>query len=218
MSLASFVATLLEHGRVQVPPPDQKNVEGDADEVRGLLGDRGQALALSFPGDPPPVDMAVALWAARQLYRASQLAVYRELDALAIDRLLGEPCPAAPAAARYWSADLTFVFLPDLILLARSASENDPLLGRLRELAADWPLSSVGVKDVNPRTVEEITGNAGLLRLYVDRIVAKKDWSRLKDSSVAAAARRSLGAHLAEWPEAARLLESQQPPPRSTTA
>jgi MoxR-vWA-beta-propeller ternary system domain bpX4 len=210
MSLTSFVAALLEHGRVQVPPPDEKNVEDHADDVGKLLSDRAQSLAIAFPGDPPPVEMTVALWAARQLYRASQLAVYRELDASSIDRLLREPCPPAPPAARHWSVDLTFVFLPDLMLLARSASEGDPLLARLGQWAADWPLSSVGAGDMGPRNIEEIADNAGLLRLYVDRIVAKKDWTRLKNSSVAAAIRRSLGAHLAEWPELARLLESQR--------
>jgi hypothetical protein len=218
MSLVSFVAALFEHGRVQVPPPDAKEIADDADEVCRLLDDRARALALAFPGDAPPLEMDVALWAARQLYRASQLAVYRELDAAAIEELLRPACPSAPPTTRHWSVDLLFVFLPNLILLARTASEYDPLVVRLHEWAAEWPLSSVGVAGVSPKNVHEIVEHAGLLQLYVDRILAKKDWSRLKDDRVRSAARQSLGAHLSEWPEAAKVLESWEPPATSTTA
>jgi len=212
MSLAVFLASLFEHGRVQVPPPDPKADGSDAADVQRLLNERASVLALGFPGELPPVAMEAAGWAARQIYRATQLTVYRELDAVAMEGLLGGACPMVPPAARHWSVDLTFVFLPDLIRQARSASEHDPLVVRLMEWAAAWPLSSVGVAGASPRNVQEIAAHAGLLQLYVDRILAKKDWTRLSDENVRAAVRRSLGAHVSQWPDAARRLESGGPP------
>jgi len=211
MAFRSFVAALLECGRVTVPAPQSDSLHSEADEVRRLLDERGRALALNFSREPPALDLEVALWAARQMYRASQLAIYRELNSGAIEQLLGDPCPQALPAARHWSVDLTFVFLPDLLLLARSASREDPLVTRLFEWAAAWPLSSVGIPGVCPQNVSNIAVHDGLLKLYVDRILAKKDWSRLKDPAVQVAAATSLGAYLQEWPDVAKALEWQRP-------
>jgi len=212
MSISAFLASLFESGRVRVPPLSAQPVMVDTEEVRSLLDARTLALALNFPGDPPPLDWEVGLWAVQQMYRASQLAVYRELDAQVVEQLLRQDCPPAPPAVRHWSVDLTFAFLPDLVLLARSASQNDPLVVQLLQWAADWPLSSVGVQGVSPRNISEIHSSDGLLQLYVDRILAKKDWPRLKDDAVQSAALARLGAYLAEWPEIAKHLESLKSP------
>jgi hypothetical protein len=150
--------------------------------------------------------MPVATWAATQLFRACQLAIYRELDAGAIDELLAPACPQAEAASRHWSADLPFVFLPDLIRQAAATASQDPLLERLRQWAALWPLSSVGVPQIQPQHVAELASHPGLLRLYVDRILARKDWPRLADPAVRAAAQEALGGHASLWPEAAKQL------------
>jgi hypothetical protein len=211
MSLPAFLSALLEHGRVVVPPPDQSAPAEGGPEVRAVLSDRARAVALSFPGQPPDCDPNISAWGARQLYRASQLAVYRHLDSESVMQLLAEPCPPGPPAVRHWSVDLTFVFLPDLMLLARSASESDPLLVHLRQWAADWPLSSIGVKGICPRNVAEIAAHPGLLQLYVDRMLAKKDWSRLESEPVKEAVRQSLGVHVSQWPELTETLKSDQP-------
>lgn len=204
MSLPKFLTALFECGRVQVPPPQEAMPPREATDARPILLDRARSAALGFPGEPPSLDLDVALWAAQQFFRASQLAVYRELDATAIDRLLGQPCPPATAPVRHWSVDLVFVFLPDLLRLARSASEQDPLVLCLRGWAAEWPLSSVGVANVEPRNVEELLTHAGLCQLYVDRILTHKDWSRLRDENVRTAVRQSLGAYDSLWPDAVR--------------
>ena len=208
MSLSSFLAELFEHGRVKVPPPEPHRAIIEPHQVRRLLFDRATVVALSFPGDPPGLDFDVSIWAAQQLYVASQLTVYRDFGAVEIRRLLAHTCPTAPSAVQHWSVDLIFAFLPDLIRLVRAASEQDPLLAPLLEWAADWPLSSVGVAGVVPKHVDAISAHAGLLQHYVDRILAKRDWSRLAHPDVATAARRSLGNHFQEWPEVAKALES----------
>jgi hypothetical protein len=103
---------------------------------------------------------------------------------------------------------LTFVFLPDLILLARSASEHDPLVSCLARWGSAWPLSSVGIRDVTLENVTELLDHRGLGQLYMDRILAKKDWSRVSDARTADALRRTIGGYHALWPEAGRILKS----------
>jgi hypothetical protein len=219
MSLPSFLAALFDSGRVLVGPPHRALA---ADELHGaeqLLVGEADTLRLEFPGQPPPLDVGAAMWGATSLYRACQLAVYRELDAGAIDELLGAAYPAtAPveggAASRHWSVDLAFRFLPDLVRHAAAASPQDPLVVRLRDWCAQWPLSSVGVTSVSALNEDDLAAHAELLQLYVDRILAKKDWSRLRHPAVRAAAQRSLGAHGSLWTDAVKQLS----PPESKAA
>ncbi len=209
MSLCAFLSALFEHGRVAVAPPHEHLPSADLLQAERLLADRAEALALEFPGEPPPLDAAVATWAATTVFRACQLTIYRELDAGAIDELLAAACPQAAAASRHWSADLAFVFLPDLIRQAAAASQADPLVAKLRKLAASWPLSSVGVAGIQPPGVADFAAHPGLLRLYLDRILAKKDWPRLADPAVRSAGLAALGAFADQWPEAVKALHSQ---------
>jgi hypothetical protein len=208
MSLRAFLSALFEHGRVAVAPPHEHLPSADVREAEQVLALRAAEVAREFPGEAPPLEISVAVWGASTLYRACQLTIYRELDAGAIDELLSAPCPAGETASRHWSADLAFLFLPDVIRHAAAASEADPLVGKLRELAAQWPLSSVSVAGIQPKGVAEIASHPGLLRLYVDRILARKDWPRLADPAVREAAAATLGAYLREWPEAAKAMES----------
>ena len=211
MSFAGFLSALFEHGRVKVAHP-QEHVPSDEIESAGQqLEERAVLVAAEFPGQPPALDVPVATWAAMQMYRACQLAIYRELDAGAIDELLALACPPGESASRHWSADLTLVFLPDLLRQAQAAAANDPLVTRLREWAAEWPLSSVGIAQVEPRNVAEIAAHPGLLRLYVDRILSKKDWPRLADPAVRAAAQESIGAFADQWPDAAKHFQIAAP-------
>ena len=77
--------------------------------------------------------------------------------------------------------------------LARSDAENDPLLGYLRQWAADWPLSSVGLPDVTPSSIEPIVSHPCLLGIYRDRIIARNDRSRLGDPRVEEAVQQAVG-------------------------
>jgi len=211
MSFSTFLTALFEHGRVTVAHPQEHVASDDIEQAGRLLEERAGAVTLEFPGLPPSLDVPAANWAGMMLYRGCQLAIYRELDAGAIDELLALPCPDAAPASRHFSADLAFVFLPDLIRQAVRAAADDPLVTRLSALAAQWPLSSVGIAKVDPQHVDEIAAHPGLLQFYVDRILAKKDWPRLAHPAVKAAAQASLGAFVAQWPEAAKLLQTTSP-------
>jgi hypothetical protein len=206
MAVALFLAKLFETGKVKISAPRGGNeVLSDA-HVGILLQERAKAICLGFPGVAPTLDLPVAVWAAEQLYRICQAAIYRELASEAVTALLDRSCPAAPAASKHWSADLAFLFLPDVLRLAQSASPHDPLVEYLRTLAAAWPLSSVGISNIGPRKVGELLEDDGLARLYLDRIFARQDWNRLTDPALYDSLRQSLGAYDSVWPQAAKAL------------
>lgn len=199
MGLATFLSELFEHGRVRVdePTPTPTGLRPPAAEDRAaaeaVLRQRDDAVRLDFPGDPPPFDPNLALWSAEQFYRACQFTVYRDVPAEVVVAVLTAPCPAAPLAAQHYHVDLTFRFLPDLMRLARSAAENDPLCEQLKDWANRWPLSSVGMAGAEPDANEPAWDDAGLLRLYVDRVIGARDMSRLSDPRVRRAMRAALG-------------------------
>jgi hypothetical protein len=74
-------------------------------------------------------------------------------------------------------------------------------------LARTWPLSSVGADlGPGPFDVDAFVGDASLRALYVDRVLAQADLSRLGDPRVDDAAREALGARPDLRPAVARAL------------
>jgi hypothetical protein len=214
--LVNFLRQLFDSGRVQVAPPRQPNSTQDLSAADHVLRDQVAVLRLDFSTEPPPLDDAVARWAALSFYRACQLGIFRELDEDAIDELFAAQCPASEPASRHWSVDVVFRFLPDLVRHATAASPDDPLVARLHQWCAEWPLSSVGVQLPSTLSkvsaVGEIAAHAGLLQLYSDRILAKKDWSRLAHPAVRSAIAASLGGHAATWTDLPAELTATLPP------
>jgi hypothetical protein len=108
-------------------------------------------------------------------------------------RLLAAACPPGDPQSVHYSVDLTFRYLPDLYKLARSASQQDVLLTHLARWAVDWPLSSVGMAGVEPVELDDWVNDPCLLGLYVDRVIARNDVSRLGDRRVREAVEQALG-------------------------
>lgn len=148
-----------------------------------------------LPDTPPEVNLPWAGWACRQMVRATQLLVYRELGEEFIETGLEDlpvhlvdgvqkgtaqansadepgslstiqqvPCPTndpvqdsnknlpiqfVQQASIHYSVDLFFRFLPDFVRLAKAASMEDPLIDRLKQWAVIWPVSGMGVPNVN---------------------------------------------------------------------
>ena len=142
-------------------------------------------------------------------FTACQAAAFRDLEAGQLGEFLGESCPAGAAATRHYSADLVIQFLPDLIKLTEHVSPGDPLVKILREWANLWPLSSVGIPGVEPKSLGGIVDHPTLLTYYVDRVISRQDVSRLDDPTVRAAVERALSLFSPQFPElAAKLAKS----------
>jgi MoxR-vWA-beta-propeller ternary system domain bpX4 len=201
MSLAAFLSSLLETGRVTAPLPEDLSDE-DAARADAVLASFEQTWRLEMPGDPPSLSAPAARWAAVLFFRACQFAVYRDLGPDLVERELAVACPVPPSPSSAYSVDLVFRLLPDLLRFAQSAAEKDPLVEHLRRLAREWPLSSVGVANLGPVDVSSFVEDPSLSTLYADRVLAARDATRLGGDRVKEALRRAVGLHPAlagEW-------------------
>lgn len=205
-TVREFYTALVADGvlrlRTEAPP-----TTGDLADATQFLLDHEQTYRRSLAGNPPrPLEPAVS-WAAGLFYRAAQFLEYRDLNEDLLRRDLGVSCPEQKSAAVCYAVDLSFRFLPELIRLARAASESDPLTQRLMIWASEWPLSSVGVKGLSPVDVDDFISDVSLRTLYLDRIIATGDVSRLEDPRVRELARAALGAHPELAPKIAAALQ-----------
>ena len=192
MSLARFLGALAETGLVTVSPD---LAEGPDEEVETVLLEFDRVARLNLADDAPEYLPDVALWAAALLYRACQFLVCRDVDEALIEEGLRLPCPRGYSPAVAYSVDLVLQYIPGLVRMTRQVAAGDPLLRALVELGRAWPLSSVGVRNVGDVDVSGFIEDPALSRLYVDRILARQDLSRLGDPRVDAAVREALGGY-----------------------
>lgn len=206
MTGRSFLSSLLTSGRVEVDElaagPGQL-----ADNAEELLPafDRlaRQELAFTAPEFVPEA----AEWAAGVIYRGCQFLVYRRLDEHAMNKAFEVACPRPLSAGVVYSADLLLRYLADLVILARAAAERDVLVAELLRIGSAWPLSSVGIprlaaNQLDPRAVEIIMADRCLRQLYIDRVIARRDLSRLAHCGTRDGVREALGLYDELWPEA----------------
>ena len=195
MSVVDCWSALFEGGNVRVDPPGAAGAAGIderalADAIVRVEADRRMELA----GDAPALVLPVATWAAQLVYAACQFLVYREVDPQMVSEGLSRPCPAAKSPAVCYSVDIAMRVLPELLRIARAASPEDVLVQSLKNLAREWPLSSVG-EPVEEADVSPFIEHPSLRQLYADRIIASADATRLTDARVREAVRATIGAY-----------------------
>lgn len=201
-----FYTALLSDGRLRL----RSEAPASTDEMEAateFLLQQERTGRRSLAGRPPAAERNAVSWAAGAFYRAAQFLVYRDLNEDALKRDLSVPCPEPGSPAVCYAVDLSFRFLPELIRLARAASESDPLTKRLMTWAGEWPLSSVGVKGVSDVVIDVFIDDASMRALYLDRIIATDDIERLEDPRMRDAARRALGAYPELAPKIAAALD-----------
>lgn len=209
MSLGAFLLGLFDTGQIELPDVEPLSTE-DVSAATTALQSFEADYRLSLAGEAPRLDLDTALWSATVLYRAAQMLLFRSHDADSVDRLLSTQCLQRDGASAHYSVDLTMRFLPDLVRLARSVMEDDPLVTHLLAWASDWPLSSVGIERVPAsERIADVLDHPSLLQLYVDRIIERRDISRLSESRVAEAVRQALGSFPELAPEISSALATQ---------
>jgi hypothetical protein len=214
MSVARFLNSLLAGVSVRVPASVNQNgvllvpSAEELDEAKQILTSFEAEYRNELPGNPPVLNETALLWGALTVFRAASFLANRDVTAEVIASAFGQRCsePASPSVC--YSVDLTLRFLPDLIRLARAASENDPLVEILTTLGRDWPLSSVGVANVGSVDITPFVDHDCLRQLYVDRIIVMKYRSRMNDAKVCEAIRTAIGLHPELAPEVAKELNS----------
>lgn len=204
--MKQFLEQLFTTGEVSVLPPGTAfDILEDVDpEI--LRFDRAARLALA--SQAPELDLEVAAWAASLLAESARLAIAREMGPKQIEEIFTRECPRRRSPEVDYSADLFLRYVPDLLKWVQRLASDDPLVARLRQVAADWPLSSVGIKELMVvGDLAPFIEHPGLRQLYVDRILSTGDIGRLKDERVARAVRAALGAYPDLSPVVSRELE-----------
>lgn len=205
--LLSFLNALFAEGRVRVPSWGEIDAQELCAAERLLAEIEGQHRP-AWPGSPPRLAVEPARWAAVLFFRACQFVAFRDLGEQAIQQTFQPECPGEDSAATHYSVDLTFRYLPDLLRLARTPAEGDPLIEHLRHWADRWPLSSVGIAGAQPVNVDAVVDHPSLLGMYADRIIARGDLSRLGDLRVRQRVAESLGGFPELAPPVAAALQS----------
>jgi MoxR-vWA-beta-propeller ternary system domain bpX4 len=188
--VAQFLSDLFETGRVSVFIDLPAEIEEDVDEV---LVSAEKVAATNLAGTSPDFDLACARWAARIFYGACHFLVCRDVNPETIEAFFKQPSPAPHSPQTDYSVDLVFRYLPDLVGMTRAVASGDPLLQQLLKLGQEWPLSSVGIHGIDAVDSSAFIAHRGLRQLYVDRIVARADVSRLGNPQLDLAVRESLG-------------------------
>jgi MoxR-vWA-beta-propeller ternary system domain bpX4 len=188
--LIRFLEGLEEGG--SVPVADAEPVVDK--ECSAWLKGRFERLSLELAGPPLPFDADAAAWGAGRLYEACRYLTYRQEGPETVHKAFAGPAPK-PTPAAIFGVDLVLRHLPELWTLAASLADDDPLIDELKRLAVSWPLSSVGTPGIEGTDPSPILVHRGLRQLYTDRILQKRDRSRLSDPRVRSAALEAIGEH-----------------------
>lgn len=186
--LIRFLTSIEDGARV---PVSDAEPEFDA-ESKAWLVRRHRQCSLELAGPPLPFDERAAAFGASRLCNGCRFLAYRHDDAEAVRKSFAAPSPK-PDPAAIFSVDLLLRHLPELWKLAHDLLDDDPLVVELKRLAAEWPLSSIGMPDVAGFDLEPVFAHRGLRQLYIDRALQRRDRARLADRRVLAGAREAVG-------------------------
>lgn len=189
---ASFLACIHSSGRLAIG----REFDLASDGLEVALRELDKQTRFDGPAGLPDFDPIAAAWGVARLHAACVLFVHRDYEPDVLTaQLLAEFPASLDAPESHYSVDLALRHLPDIWGLARGVAPGDPLMAAMRRLGAQWPLSSVGLTRLGPVDATPLLANAGLRRLYVDRILQRAGQERAEDPDVAAALEAAIGNH-----------------------
>ena len=176
----------------------------EEEAVGDFLRKEYETESVGFPGDPPAFSKTAAVWAARIVYDASQLLLFRTRNEKDPGQQL-EDYPGTIDAAAILSADLCLRCLPDVIAKAREINPDDVLVSVLEDILMKWHFSGVGYfrkfEVVDGVGVDEafdwgpVLSNDCLRRLYADRVIRGRVTALANSRALRSETRAALGDH-----------------------
>ena len=152
-----------------------KTSKEDNIEVITYLKNTYHSESLNYPYSAPEFNQEAALWAAKTVYIAAQLILYRqnaneELEALfPADNIESNP-------ESILSVDLCIRFMPSLIYQLKLIDSEDYLLGILESKLAKWHYSGINYHNIPGNSDYSIVcSNKCLEQLYINRIIKYKN-------------------------------------------
>lgn len=191
-TLSEFIISLLEKGEITVSNHLTPFSDMDLLEATNALRQAHEKDALDMPFSVPEFDEASAIWAATYLYRAIQCSLMRDIDEEQVKDLLLS-FPEEKNASIIYSSDIMLRYLPDLWNLAKGLAPDDILVILLRQIAHEFPFSSIGIPLGGNVDLDIILNHESLRLAYMDRIFLAKDFNRINDDRLIALAEEILG-------------------------
>lgn len=130
--------------------------------------------AIGYPYQAPDFDSNAALWAAKTIYVAAQLILYREHKESDLEALLpGFDQEITPSAIV--SSDLCLRFLPDMLMQLKLIDQEDSLITILENILVQWHYSGVHYT-LNKEQLDFslLATNECVKQLYSNRIIEYK--------------------------------------------
>ena len=201
MELAPFIHSLLYQGNVTVKSDPAIANYTDRAEVIKILETYYREDILDMPANAPAFVPGAAVWAANYFYPALMLTVTRAAgEELIHERLVDFPNEKTTGVI--YTADLVLRHLPRLFGLAKGLAPADILVKKLKQMAALWPLSSVGIELEETPDAENILADLFLRQVYIDRIIQLKDKKRIQGPAVIKAILETTGDYTEMiWPD-----------------
>jgi hypothetical protein len=167
--------------------------ETEDQEAIAYLAKEYENESLNYPFTAPRFDTQAALWAAKTVYVATQLMLYRENKESDLESLLPAYAPEMTPSAIV-SADLLLRFLPDIIGHLKAIDPEDKLIEVLEKRLAAWHFSGVKYAlPVNDLHFDVILSNPCLYQLYMDRVIENKSLPLARHPSLKEGVKASLG-------------------------
>lgn len=129
--------------------------------------------ALNYPYIAPPFNSKAALWAAKTVYFAAQLFLYREHKLEELKPILPKYDGIIDASA-VLSADICLRFLPQIYHEMKLVDADDPVVSIFSDYLHQFHYSMIGTTTNAIDSTVVFTDDC-LKQLYLDRIVERKD-------------------------------------------
>jgi hypothetical protein len=173
--------------------------EQEEQEVIKFLADEYKTESLNYPFTPPAFDPRAALWAAKTVYIAAQLVLYRKPKTEDLPGLLPAFTGEITAAAML-SADLCLRFLPDLVVQLKLLDHEDALIPLLEDRLKVWHYSAIAYQpEVETLDLNILQTNNCLQQLYINRVIACKNQSLARHPAIMPFIKASLGIFTREF-------------------
>lgn len=148
--------------------------EQERQEAALYLAEEYRNESVNYPFEAPAFSEPAALWAARTVYTAAQLMLYRAHAVAELNGLLPAYKGTVDAAAML-SADLLLRFLPPIIEQLKAWNPDDKLVEVLENQLKTWHYSGIAyLLPVQDLTMEAVVSHPCLYQLYIDRVIEYK--------------------------------------------
>lgn len=176
--------------------------EAESKDVVSFLESEFDRESLNYPFEVPKFNANAALWASKIVYFSAQLLLYRENKVTELADFLPNYTDTIDASA-ILSADICLRFLPQINDELKRIDSEDAILPILNHHLQQFHFSAVGFDiDIETLDYQIIFSNTCLKQLFLDRVVAKKDYKLAEKPEINALLLANFGDYKKEfWKE-----------------